>query len=164
MPLARLPPARAVTPISLALVMSAAASCVPNNELATYRSGEAGGVDAVGGAAATGEDADVGTSDAELPLSLPDAAPPPMRNDAAAVSACAADELTGPNGRCHLLVATRLDWGAARSACQARGTGWDLVSVRTAADSAFLGDILTFEGLARRFGRRDRRHLALGRQ
>jgi hypothetical protein len=36
-------------------------------------------------------------------------------------------------------------WALARSRCQARGAGWDLMSIRSAADSAFLAGWLTAE-------------------
>lgn len=59
--------------------------------------------------------------------------------------ACAAQELVGPDGNCYFLEATPLTWDAARSACQARGVGWDLASLRSAAESEFLGAVLSFE-------------------
>jgi len=185
MPVASLSRASAVTSITLALAMSAAAACVPSNDLDTYRSAEGeaisdrlplepGAPSAGGGASASGASGELpltpsldppagvgnaagasGNGDAvgsteredELPLSLPDAGPPPPPppDDAAPASTCAADELTGPNGHCYFFEPSPLTWDAARSACLARGTGWDLVSVRSAADSAFLGDTLTFE-------------------
>jgi hypothetical protein len=88
--------------------------------------GDAGGSD--GGAADAG--------DGGAPLS-PDAAQPD--------SPCAAGELFGPDERCYFLDATVASWAAASTACQARGAGWDLVRVRSAAESAFLGDVLAFE-------------------
>jgi hypothetical protein len=65
--------------------------------------------------------------------------------DAAASGACAAGELLGPNGHCYFMDARTTTWDLARSACQQRGAGWDLVSVRSAADSAFIADALVFE-------------------
>jgi hypothetical protein len=134
--------------------MSVATSCLPSNDLDSYRSaeGEAGAPSAgrpapsldpsAGGAA--GNAAAVGSAEGEgeLTSSLPDAGPsmPP-----APTSTCASDELTGPNGHCYFFESSPLSWDAARSACLARGTGWDLISVRSAADSTFLGDTLTFE-------------------
>jgi hypothetical protein len=188
MPVASLSRASAVTPITLALAMSAAVSCVPSNDLDTYRSaageatserlplepgapsagGAAGGASTsgasgelpptpaldppagVGSTAGSSGDGDaVGSGSGEgepaLSLPLPDAGPSPPPDDAAPASTCAADELTGPNGHCYFLQSSTLAWDAARNACLARGTGWDLVSVRSAADSEFLGDTLTFE-------------------
>jgi hypothetical protein len=189
MPVASPPRASAVTPITLALAMSAAVSCVPSNDLDTYHSaagettdalplepgalasgGAAGGsasvsggsgelpptpsldppVPGVGSATGSSSNGDAGGSGAgsgggEPLLSLPDAGPSPPPADAASASTCAAEELTGPNGHCYFFQSIPLAWDAARSACLGRGTGWDLVSVRSAADSAFLGDTLTFE-------------------
>jgi hypothetical protein len=65
--------------------------------------------------------------------------------DPAASSACAPEELLGANGHCYFFEQQTLSWDAARSACQERGRGWDLSSVRSAADSEFLGDALAFE-------------------
>ncbi len=76
---------------------------------------------------------------------------PPLTKDAGAVadasptSPCAPQELLGPNGHCYFLDPAPLAWGAARAACQSRGPGWDLVSVLSPADGAFLGDTLSFE-------------------
>jgi hypothetical protein len=65
--------------------------------------------------------------------------------DADPVSACALDETLGPDGHCYFFDARTLAWDTARSACQARGPGWDLGSVLTAAESRFLGDTATIE-------------------
>jgi lectin-like protein len=65
--------------------------------------------------------------------------------DAAPASACGAGELLGPNGHCYFFDARAATWDLARSACQERGPGWDLVSVRSAADSTFIGNALAFE-------------------
>lgn len=79
----------------------------------------------------------------------PDAGPPviPRPLDAATPRppACALEESTGPNGRCYLLVATPLDWEAARADCQRRGLGWDLASIRSAADSSFVVTLIDDE-------------------
>jgi hypothetical protein len=66
-------------------------------------------------------------------------------DDAAALPRCAADEALGPNGHCYFFDATTLAWEAARGACRARGTGWDLASVLSAAESEFIGEQLPFE-------------------
>jgi hypothetical protein len=68
----------------------------------------------------------------------PDAAP-------ATSTACAEGEVEGPND-CFFLDARTQSFFAARDACQARGSGWDLASVRSREVSAVLGDALTFEG------------------
>lgn len=65
----------------------------------------------------------------------PDAAPPRG-------PACALEETTGPNGRCYVLVDTPLTWEAARANCQGRGPGWDLTSIRSAADSRFVTSLV----------------------
>jgi lectin-like protein len=65
--------------------------------------------------------------------------------DAAASSACAAGERLGANNHCYFFDARAATWDLARSACQQRGAGWDLVSVRSAADSTFIGEVLAFE-------------------
>jgi hypothetical protein len=58
---------------------------------------------------------------------------------------CGTAERFGPNGRCYFLQTLTAAWSDARTACQARGTGWDLTSIRSAADAAFVGGVLTVE-------------------
>lgn len=74
-----------------------------------------------------------------------DAGAGPGRVDAAAIAACGAGEELGPNGRCYLFALTPATWSAAREACLARGPGWDLASVRSASEAAFLGATLAAE-------------------
>jgi lectin-like protein len=78
--------------------------------------------------------------DAGNSSSAADAAPPTP------TTACAEGELEGPDESCFFLDARTQSFFAARDVCQARGSGWDLASVRSADVSAFLGDALTFEG------------------
>jgi hypothetical protein len=72
----------------------------------------------------------------------------PSTADAAPIPtpACTEGELEGPGASCFFLDARTQTFFAARSACQARGSGWDLATARSADVSAFLGDALTFEG------------------
>lgn len=91
--------------------------------------------------------ADVDAADAAARLDaapLPDIPPEP---DAvpAPLPVCGEDEIAGPNGHCYLLVVAPLTWDAARSNCQRRGVGWDLTSIRSAADSAFVMTLRTQE-------------------
>lgn len=67
----------------------------------------------------------------------------PLPSDAG--GACDPGELVGPDGHCYFLEASLLSWSAARSLCQERGPGWDLASVRSAAENEFLGGLLTLE-------------------
>lgn len=80
------------------------------------------------------------SSDAGDPSPTPDGAPPRP------APACGEGELEGPDESCFFLDARTQTFFAARSACQGRGSGWDLASVRSAEVSAFLGNALTFEG------------------
>lgn len=70
---------------------------------------------------------------------------PPPDADPPRPLACTLEETTGPNGDCYVLVATPLAWEAARSNCQGRGLGWDLASIRSAADSRFLTSLVSEE-------------------
>lgn len=110
---------------------------------ASGSSGSSGSNDGGGSESSAGA-GDDGASFPEAPLSR-DAGPtfPP---DDGATSACAAVELLGPNGHCYFLDAQAQTFLAARNACQGRGSGWDLAVVRSATESEFLGDALTFEG------------------
>jgi hypothetical protein len=175
MRLARPPHARAQASIILGAALSCAASCLPSRDLNDYSStrrepiddnptgeiaspstgtggalpspaapapgdldsGGTGGASAGAGAGGTGGDAPG--------LSLPDASTAPTPADAAPPPACAVDELEGPNGHCYFFDARTVSWLVARIACLARGTGWDLASVRSAADTTFLADQLAFE-------------------
>ena len=57
-------------------------------------------------------------------------------------SPCDAGQVYGPDGKggyaCYVLNTTDLTWGSARSACQARGTGWDLAEARDATVNTFI--------------------------
>jgi len=79
------------------------------------------------------------------PFERLDAGPFPAPGDAAAPGPCAATEQLGPNGGCFFFEASLAAWSDARSACQARGAGWDLASVRSAEVAAFLGATLEAE-------------------
>lgn len=79
------------------------------------------------------------------PVPSLDASAPPALADAAAPASCAQGESLGPNGHCYFIDAELATWDDARANCQARGAGWDLASVRSAAESEFLGDELEFE-------------------
>jgi Lectin C-type domain len=162
----RPPHARATTHLSLAAAVVCALSCLPSNDLSEYSAARTGGTadaggassspivsapgfpedladtggtgetPATGGASGAGEDVPVPSPvDAGMSPALGDAAPP----------ACASDELQGPNDHCYFFDARTASWDAARSACQARGAGWDLASVRSAAESTFLARQLAFE-------------------
>lgn len=85
--------------------------------------------------------ADGGLSfDASAPLP-----PEPAVDASPPLLGCALDEQRGPNGNCYVLAATLLAWPDARAGCQARGSGWDLATVRSADDSAFLLTLFTGE-------------------
>jgi hypothetical protein len=88
-------------------------------------------------------EANGGTSQA--PFERLDAGNPPVPADAAPTAACAVGEQPGPNGRCFFFDAEIAAWGDARSACQERGAGWDLVSVRSAEVAEFLGATISAE-------------------
>jgi hypothetical protein len=77
-------------------------------------------------------DPPVEPSDPADPEPAPVAEPPP--------SACRGAELTGPNGRCYLVVSASLSWNAARRNCRERGDGWDLAAIRSDAVNRFIGD------------------------
>lgn len=141
-------------------------ACLPSKPLHDYASDNAGGAagtSSVGGAAGMAGSGGTGTAggggqsgagaepdaDAGAPdggSATPEDAGTSLTLDAARPAAlCAADERLGPDDRCYFFDATLASWATARTACQARGAAWDLVVVRTAALSVFLGDELTFE-------------------
>jgi Lectin C-type domain len=74
-----------------------------------------------------------------------DAGKPPPDAAAARPSRCALEETEGANERCYVRVAAPLTWDAARTNCQQRGFGWDLTSIRSASDSAFVSTLLDDE-------------------
>lgn len=51
---------------------------------------------------------------------------------------CAADEILGPGGSCYHLYTANDDWVAARDRCRSRGSGWDLVTIDSAAENDFV--------------------------
>jgi hypothetical protein len=86
------------------------------------------------------------TSDAGPPAAVP--VDPVPRIDAAVPvrsPTCAADEASGPNGLCYVAVVQALSWDDARANCQARGTGWDLASIRDAAHDLFVNALIVEE-------------------
>jgi hypothetical protein len=72
------------------------------------------------------------------PAPIPDAPPPPEPPRVA----CAEGETLGPRGTCYFVVTRRLSWGNARQNCRARGDGWDLGTIRSAADNRVVGEII----------------------
>jgi hypothetical protein len=79
------------------------------------------------------------------PIVQPPIVVPPPDPEPPRPLACTLAEKTGPNGQCYVVVATPLDWDAARANCQARGVGWDLTSIRSATVSAFLASFVVEE-------------------
>jgi hypothetical protein len=80
-----------------------------------------------------------------------DAGPVAPGGDAAASAAdagggCAAGATVGPGvgsgQRCFALVRTPSSWQDARTACQARGAGWELTTIHSAARNSFLTSFL----------------------
>jgi hypothetical protein len=51
---------------------------------------------------------------------------------------CSSGEQRGPAGKCYYYSSASANWDAARTACRARGTGWDLAEVRNELDHRFL--------------------------
>jgi len=68
--------------------------------------------------------------------------PTPPDADPPLPPSCTLEETTGPNGHCYVMTDTPLAWESARANCQRRGVGWDLTSIRSAADSAFLTSLI----------------------
>jgi len=62
-----------------------------------------------------------------------------------AATGCGTDEIRGPNGDCYLAGSTEKTWSQARASCQARGSGWDLATIRDAEENAFALSITGFE-------------------
>lgn len=58
---------------------------------------------------------------------------------------CASDETLAPNGSCYFVSQNSTNWDGARSTCQGRGAGWDLVAVRTQEDDEFIQSLITQE-------------------
>jgi hypothetical protein len=52
--------------------------------------------------------------------------------------ACAADEIVTPSGSCYRLFTGREEWEPARELCRRRGTGWDLATIDSPAENAFV--------------------------
>jgi hypothetical protein len=80
-----------------------------------------------------------------------DAGPVAPSGDAAAPAAdagagCGAGATVGPgvgsDPRCFAMVSTPSSWQDARTACRARGTGWDLTTIHSAARNSFLTGFL----------------------
>jgi hypothetical protein len=60
---------------------------------------------------------------------------------------CKADEVQGPNqSSCYFHGKSETNWANARAACQSRGAGWDLVSIDSGSENAFLLTLTQTEG------------------
>jgi hypothetical protein len=66
--------------------------------------------------------------------------------DAGAGPSCTPGATVGPGSgagvRCFAVLTTPRSWQDARTACQARGTGWDLTTIHSAARNSFLTNLL----------------------
>ncbi|HVZ34801.1 MAG TPA: C-type lectin domain-containing protein, partial [Polyangiaceae bacterium] len=62
--------------------------------------------------------------------------------DAGSSARCAPDATPGPDERCFTLVTTLSSWQEARSGCQSRGAGWDLVTIQSTQRNAWLSALL----------------------
>jgi hypothetical protein len=62
--------------------------------------------------------------------------------DAGSSARCAPDATPGPDERCFTLVNTVSSWQDARSGCQSRGAGWDLVTIHSTQRNAWLSALL----------------------
>src|SRR3954451_24385822 len=71
-----------------------------------------------------------------------DAGTPVLTADAGPSSSCVRGATVGVDQRCFALVATPSSWQDARTACQARGAGWDLTTIHSAARNSFLTSFL----------------------
>lgn len=58
---------------------------------------------------------------------------------------CGSSGVRGPNGDCYASGSTEKSWTAARESCQARGTNWDLATIRGAEENDFVLSITGFE-------------------
>jgi len=66
----------------------------------------------------------------------------PAPADAGPGSSCVQGASLGLDQRCFALIATPSTWQDARTACQAKGTGWDLTTIHSAARNRFLATFL----------------------
>lgn len=61
------------------------------------------------------------------------------------IDACSNGEVQGANGNCYHAYApsgAEVSWASARAACESRGSGWDLATIRTPADQDFIEGLL----------------------
>jgi hypothetical protein len=58
---------------------------------------------------------------------------------------CGPEEVIAPNGVCYFIDPTTRTWADARASCQARGSGWDLVTIYDTARNDFVLSITGFE-------------------
>lgn len=58
---------------------------------------------------------------------------------------CPQDAAQGPGGRCFVVVQAQLSWFQGRARCRARGSGWDLASIRNDDQTTFVRQLLTGE-------------------
>jgi len=92
------------------------------------------------------ERAEPSTTPPQIQAVLADAgsSPPvvvPTQEDAAVPAICGPARSLGPDGHCYATLAELSPWPEARRNCQALGAGWDLASLRSAAENQFATEL-----------------------
>jgi len=109
--------------------------------------GTAGGIDGIaggealggrGGATGTCGAGSGGCADAGSGGSAGESPPIDGGTGAEPGSGCGVDEVRGPNGDCYFADSAESTWSAARTSCQSRGAGWDLVAISDADENALV--------------------------
>jgi hypothetical protein len=116
----------------------AAADGVLTGSAPPLSTGTVDGTTMEGSSPATLSDVDAGP----IPTEQPGGDAAAAATDAGSVSGCASGATVGPGQRCFALLTTPSSWQDARTACQAKGTGWDLTTIHSAARNSFLASFL----------------------
>jgi hypothetical protein len=114
--------------------------------------GTTGGTHAVaaGGASGAGSACEAGSGGCGADAGDGGSAGTPAQADGGAdaepePAACGLDEVLGPTGDCYFADRQTRSWSDARTSCQSRGVGWDLVVISDADENAFVQSSAGFE-------------------
>lgn len=112
------------------------------------RLGDLGGGGATAGAGVAGGDGDGGPGSAGMGAAGGGGSSMPPLADSGTEpgpTVCRSDEVTAQDGACYFVDSAALTWAEARRSCQARGNGWDLVTIGNTTQNDLVASSTGFE-------------------
>jgi hypothetical protein len=112
------------------------------------RLGDLGGGGTSAGAGVAGGDGGPGSAGTGAVGGAGPSTPPPADSGTEpepTVVDCGSDEVTAQDGACYFIDSAALTWAEARTSCQARGSGWDLVTIGSTTQNDLVASSTGFE-------------------